>query len=111
MRRFVCAELHPGCDRVCTGPGDQAVLDQMLAHAAADHDVPRPTMACIEQVVIATRPLTPAREEHRRLTLVGAAPRTNPLRSPVPVIGPVGGSARSDGPGTVPRALRARCRR
>ena len=54
MKRFVCADVHPGCGRVFTGPGDQAVLDQVLAHAAADHGLPRPTMAFIERVVIAT---------------------------------------------------------
>ena len=74
MKRFVCADVHPGCGRVFTGPGDQAVLDQVLAHTAADHGLPRPTMAFIERVVIATRPLTPAGEEHRHLTLVGPAP-------------------------------------
>ena len=73
MKRFVCADVHPGCDRVFTGPGDQAVLDRVLAHTAADHGLPRPTMAFIEQVVIATRPV--AGEERRRLTLVGADPR------------------------------------
>ena len=67
MKRFVCAELHPGCDRVVTGPTDQAVLDQVLAHAAADHDLPRPSMTFIERVVIATRPLTPERGQQRRL--------------------------------------------
>ena len=59
VKRFVCAELHPGCDRVFTGPTDQAVLDQVLAHAAADHGLPRPSMTFIERVVIATHPLTP----------------------------------------------------
>ena len=73
MKRFVCADVHPGCGRVFTGPGDQAVLDQVLAHTAADHGLPRPTMAFIERVVIATRPFTPAGEEHRHLTLVGPA--------------------------------------
>ena len=109
MKRFVCAELHPGCDRVFTGPTDQAVLDQVLAHAAADHDVPRPSMAFIEQVVIATRPLTPDREEHRRLTLVGAAP---PDRSAaVTGAGHRAGRRAPPGrtrPGTVPRARRRR---
>ena len=42
LKRFVCAQVHPGCDRVFTGPTDQAVLDQVLAHAAADHDTPHP---------------------------------------------------------------------
>ena len=73
QRRFV-VNVHPGCDRVFTGPADQAVLDQVQAHAAADHDVTRPTMAYIEQVVIANRPLTPGRAGHRRLTLGGATP-------------------------------------
>jgi len=73
VKRFVCADVHPGCDRVFTGPGDQAVLDRVLAHTAADHGLPRPPMAFIEQVVIATRPVTG--EERRRLTLVGADPR------------------------------------
>ena len=99
VKRFVCAELHPGCDRVFTGPTDQAVLDQVLAHAAADHGLPRPSMAFIERVVIATHPLTPDVRQRRRLTLVGAAPRIGPARSPVPAIGPVGGSARSDASG------------
>jgi len=71
VKRFVCAELHPGCVRVFTGPTDQAVLDRVLAHAAADHGVARPSMAFIERVVIATHPLQGA--ERRRLTLVGAA--------------------------------------
>ena len=72
MKRFVCAELHPDCDRAFTGPTDQAVLDQVLAHAAADHGLPCPSMAFIETVVIATHPLDG--EERCRLTLVGAAP-------------------------------------
>jgi hypothetical protein len=83
---------------VFTGPGDQAVLDRVLAHTAADHGVPCPSMALIEQVVIATRPV--AGEERRRLTLVGADPGTGP------VIRPLGGSARSDRPGTAPQAWR-----
>ena len=79
MKRFVCAELHPGCDRVFTGPTDQAVLDRVLAHAAVDHGLPRPSMAFIERVVIATHPLQSA--EPRRLTLVGAEPpdRSGPI--------------------------------
>ena len=79
MKRFVCAELHPGCVRVFTGPTDQAVLDRVLAHAAADHGVARPSMAFIERVVIATHPLQGA--EPRRLTLVGAEPpdRSGPI--------------------------------
>jgi anti-sigma regulatory factor (Ser/Thr protein kinase)/predicted small metal-binding protein len=72
VKRFVCAELHPDCDRAFTGPTDQAVLDQVLAHAAADHGLPCPSMAFIETVVIATHPLDG--EERCRLTLVGAAP-------------------------------------
>jgi len=72
VKRFVCAELHPGCVRVFTGPTDQAVLDRVLAHAAADHGVPRPSMAFIERVVIATHPVQGA--ERRRLTVVGGEP-------------------------------------
>jgi len=79
VKRFVCAELHPGCVRVFTGPTDQAVLDRVLAHAAADHGVARPSMAFIERVVIATHPLQGA--GRRRLTLVGAEPpdRSGPI--------------------------------
>ena len=101
QRRFV-VNVHPGCDRVFTGPADQAVLDQVQAHAAADHDVTRPTMAYIEQVVIANRPLTPGRAGHRRLTWSVPLPRTTPPRTPVPVTGPACGSVRSERPGTAP---------
>ena len=109
MKRFVCAELHPGCDRVFTGPTDQAVLDQVLAHAAADHDMPRPSMTFIERVVIATHPLIAARGQHRRLTLVGAAAPgsvrpAHRCRSSGRAAAPPGRSR----PGRVPRARRGR---
>ena len=78
VKRFVCAELYPGCDRVVTGPTDQVVLDRVLAHAAGDHDLTRPSMTFIERVVIATRPVTPERGQQRGLALIGAAPPDRP---------------------------------
>ncbi len=123
MKRFVCAELHPGCDRVFTGPTDQAVLDRVIAHAAADHAQPRPSMTFIEQVVIATRPHTPERGQPRRLALAGAepgersgvsvsaGPRTG--RRPRPVgrraAGPATVTALTDRPGRAHRTYRHEC--
>ena len=44
-----------------TGASDQSVLDQVLAHAAADHGLDAPALPFIELVMTHTRPFTPGR--------------------------------------------------
>ena len=61
MKRFDCDSVVPGCDRVFTGPGDQSVLDQVVAHAAADHGLVSSPLSFLELVLTHTRPITPGR--------------------------------------------------
>jgi len=85
----------PGCDHVFTGRGDQSVLDQVLAHAAAEHGLIAPPLSFIELVLTHTRPFaltripggavgrTPdERPAHAELSTIS----TNPFRSN-PVLG------------------------
>ncbi len=62
MKRFSCGDVIPGCRRVFTGAGDQSVLDQALAHAAADHGLLEPPMALVELVIAHTQPFVPVRD-------------------------------------------------
>ncbi len=64
MKRFACGDVIPGCGGVFTGAGDQSVLDQVLAHVAADHGLVRPPLPFIELVMAHTHPLTPTRDGH-----------------------------------------------
>ncbi len=61
LKRFACHSIFPGCGEVFTGVGDQGVLDQVLAHAAADHGVDAPALPFIELVMTHTHPFTPGR--------------------------------------------------
>jgi len=60
LKRFVCSDVIPGCDGVFTGAGDQAVLDQVLDHAADEHGLVSPALPFIELVMTYTKPFTPA---------------------------------------------------
>ena len=73
MKRFSCGDVIPGCHRVFTGAGDQSVLDQVLAHAAADHGLIEPPMALVELVIAHTYPFVPSRDRPH-LRVVDAAP-------------------------------------
>ena len=61
LKRFACGDVIPGCGGVFTGAGDQSVLDQVLAHVAADHGLVRPPMPFIELVMAHTHPFVPTR--------------------------------------------------
>jgi predicted small metal-binding protein len=70
LKRFICANVIPGCAAVISGAGDQSVLDQVLKHAASDHGLVRPQLPFIELVMTHTRPFTPT-HQRQRLRLVG----------------------------------------
>lgn len=71
MKRFACQDIIPGCEHVFTGADDQSVLDQVIAHAAADHGLVKPPLALVELVVATTHTFTPTRPRGH-LRLVGA---------------------------------------
>jgi len=83
LKRFICDNVIPGCDRVFIGAGDQSVLDQVLHHVAADHGLVSPQLPFIELVMTYTTPFTPA-HPRQRLRVVGPADRghatVHPLR-------------------------------
>ena len=64
LKRFACGDVIPGCGGVFTGAGDQSVLDQVLAHVAADHGLVRPPLPFIESVMAHTHPFVPTRNGH-----------------------------------------------
>ena len=59
LKNFACGSIIPDCDRVFTGPGDQSVLDQALAHAAEDHGLATAPIPFIELVLTYTRHVIP----------------------------------------------------
>jgi len=68
VKRFVCRDIIPGCDRIVTGASDQSVLDQVITHVAVDHGLVKPPMALVELVVATTRTLADVRPRgHLRL--------------------------------------------
>ena len=67
LKRFACGDVIPGCGAVFTGAGDQSVLDQVLAHVAADHGLVRPPLPFIELVMAHTHPFVPTRNGHLRV--------------------------------------------
>jgi predicted small metal-binding protein len=71
MKRFACRDVIPGCQSVFTGDDDQSVLDQVIAHAAADHGLLKPPLALVELVVATTYTVGPTRPRNH-LRLVGA---------------------------------------
>lgn len=71
MKRFACRDVIPGCQFVFTGDDDQSVLDQVIAHAAADHGLLKPPLALVELVVATTYTVVPTRPRNH-LRLVGA---------------------------------------
>ena len=73
MKRFSCGDVIPGCHRVFTGVDDQGVLDQVLAHAAADHGLIEPPMALVGLVIAHTQPFVPGRDR-AHLRVVDASP-------------------------------------
>lgn len=79
MKRFSCGDVIPGCHRVFTGAGDQSVLDQVLAHSAADHGLIEPPMALVELVIAHTHPFVPGRDRtHLRVVDAPPLPCTEP---------------------------------
>ena len=64
LKRFACRDVIPGCGGVFTGAGDQGVLDQVLAHVAADHGLVRPPLPFIESVMAHTHPFVPTSNGH-----------------------------------------------
>ncbi len=73
MKRFACQDIIPGCPHIFTGADDQSVLDQVIAHAAADHGLVKPPLALVELVVATTHSFTPTRPRGH-LRLVGSDP-------------------------------------
>jgi hypothetical protein len=74
VKRFVCGDVIPGCDRVVTGAGDQSVLDQVIAHTAAEHGLVNPPLSFLELVMGHTHPFTPDGDRgHLRLVDPAAA--------------------------------------
>ena len=80
-KRFACHSIFPGCDRVFTGASDQSVLDQVLAHAAADHGLDAPALPFIELVMTHTRPFSPGR--HLRIAAPDAGASVPDAAHPV----------------------------
>ena len=77
MKKFVCCDIIPGCTEVITGPDDQSVLDQVVAHVADDHGLVKPPLALVELVVATTQTVADAR--HRgHLRLVESVPERRP---------------------------------
>ncbi len=64
MKRFCCRDVIPGCDHVFTGVDDDSVLDQVIAHAAADHGLVEPPAALAELVVASTFSVPTSRSRH-----------------------------------------------
>ncbi len=54
MKRFCCRDVIPGCDREFTGVDVNSVLNQVIAHAAADHGLTQPPAALTELVAATT---------------------------------------------------------
>ncbi len=82
MKRFVCSDIIPGCAEVFTGEDDQSVLDQVIAHAAADHGLVKPPLALVELVVATTHPYT-APQKPRHLRLVGGPASADTEKEPI----------------------------
>lgn len=81
MRKFVCRDIIPGCAEVITGPDDQSVLDQVVAHVADDHGLVKPPLALVELVVATTQNVADARHQ-RHLRLVDSVPAGRPVVHP-----------------------------
>jgi predicted small metal-binding protein len=83
VKRFACQDIIPGCQHVFTGADDQSVLDQVIAHAAADHGLVKPPLALVELVVATTHTVPEVRKRaHLRLVAdepVAAADEPSPL--------------------------------
>jgi predicted small metal-binding protein len=106
VKRFACGDVIPGCALVVTGAGDQSVLDQVLAHAAAEHGMVNPPLSLLELVMAHTHPLCPDRGRGH-LRLVDPHPgQHDPVGETAPADGrggPTGGPAHAD---PVPAAVR-----
>ncbi len=85
MKRFACRDVIPGCDRVFTGADDQSVLDQVIAHAAADHGLLKPPLALVE-LVMATTYTVPAVRSRHHLRLIGGPSHDAPPEPRVPLM-------------------------
>jgi predicted small metal-binding protein len=101
VKRFSCGDVIPGCHRVFSGADDQSVLDQVLAHAAADHGLIEPPMALVELVVAHTYPSVPVRERaHLRVVDTPARRCSEPVAAVIPV-SPADPGADGHGPETL----------
>ncbi len=92
VKRFACGDVIPGCTRVVTGAGDQSVLDQVLAHAAAEHGLVNPPLSLMELVMAHTHPALIRGRGHLRLVDPAARPF-----DPVPGTGHDAGEVPLDG--------------
>jgi len=101
VKRFVCSDIIPGCTQVFTGEDDQSVLDQVIAHAAADHGLVKPPLALVELVVATTHPYT-APQKPRHLRLVGGVSPGGTSTEPAEPAGRIRGGPDEDRPGTDP---------
>jgi predicted small metal-binding protein len=69
VKRFCCRDVIPGCDREFTGVDVESVLDQVIAHAAADHGLTRPP-AALSELVAATTHSVPGGRPRGHLRLI-----------------------------------------
>jgi len=97
VKRFVCSDIIPGCTEIFTGEDDQSVLDQVIAHAAADHGLVKPPLALVELVVATTHPYT-APVKPRHLRLVGGPESADVEEQPTGSTDPGEHQPDSDGP-------------
>lgn len=51
MKQFACGDVVPGCQAAFVGADDAAVLDQVAAHARADHGLATIPDALVAQVM------------------------------------------------------------
>lgn len=51
MKSFACGDVVPGCAATFTAETVDAMLQQVVAHAAADHDMPVVPDEVAQQVV------------------------------------------------------------
>jgi predicted small metal-binding protein len=56
MKSFACGDVVPGCDAKWLGDTDDELLEQVAAHAAADHglvEVPAELVAAVRAHIVA----------------------------------------------------------
>lgn len=50
MKRFSCGDVVPGCTKTFRGANEDEILQQVGAHAAADHGMAVVPQAVVDQV-------------------------------------------------------------